>query len=297
MRGAHPERAIEQAVAQGGIVRSGERIVVACSGGPDSVALVGVLRAVASSLDLSLSVAHVNHALRASAWQDECVALRVATDCELPIDVVALESNGRDEASLRDARYSALLQVARRRGASSVATGHHAQDQSETVLLALFRGAGPEGLGGIEPRRPLGAGVDVIRPLLRIAGEDLRYYCHVNGLPYAVDPTNRDPALRRNAVRSALEALRPAFPGLDEAVARAAELVASERAKSPRAHLRRRVREALAEQGELADVDFEHVEAAVRTLEIGGSGRFHMKAGLTLRIEPGGPAVMRIDED
>lgn len=298
MRGAHPERAIEQAIAQGGVIHAGERIVVACSGGPDSVALAAALHALAPSLRVSLSLAHVNHGLRESAWQDECVALRVAASCEVPIDVVALEPGTSDEATLRDARYEALLGVARRRDASAVATAHHAEDQSETVLLALFRGAGPQGLRGIEPRRRLGPGVDLIRPALRVAGDDLRYYCHVNGLPYAVDPTNRDPALRRNAVRAALEALRPDFPGLDEAVARAAELVDAEGARAPRARLRRRVREVLAEQGELVDVDFEHVEAAVRTLEMGGSGRFHMKAGLTLRIEPGGPAVMRSsDED
>jgi tRNA(Ile)-lysidine synthase len=297
MRGAHPERALEQAIVQSGIVREGEHIVVACSGGPDSVALSAALHAVAPSMRLTLSIAHVNHGLRASAWQDECIALRLAADCELPFDVSALVASEKHEAALREARYGALLDIARRRGADAVATAHHAEDQSETVLLALFRGAGPEGLGGIEPRRPFGEGIELIRPLLRVASGDLRYYCHVNGLPYAVDPTNRNPALRRNAVRAALEALRPAFPGLDEAVARAAALVAGELAGTPRAQLRRRVREALREQGELADVDFEHVEAAVRTLETGGTGRFHMKAGVTMRIERGGPAVMRSDED
>ena len=161
----------------------------------------------------------------------------------------------------------------------------------ETVLLALFRGTGPDGLGGMETRRPIEDGIDLIRPLLRVGSEDLRYYCHVSGLPYAIDPTNEDAALRRNAVREALQALRPSFPGLDEAVARAAELVSSERAGSPRAELRHRVREALREQGQLADVDFEHVEAAVRTMENGGTGRFLMKAGVALRIERSGPAV------
>ncbi len=296
MRGAHPERAIEQAIARSGVLRKGEHIVVACSGGPDSVALVAALHSLMPSMQLRLSVAHVNHALRASAWQDECIALRIAASCELSIDVVALEPRGRDEAALREVRYEALLGVAKQRGADAIASAHHAEDQSETVLMALFRGAGPEGLGGMEPRRPLDEGIDLIRPLLRVASEDLRYYCHVSGLPYAVDPTNRDPELRRNAVRAALGALRPLFPGLDEAVARAAHLVVSDRAATPRALLRRRVREALRKQGELADVDFEHVEAAVRTLEMGGSGRFHMKAGVTLRIEPGGPVVMRKTE-
>ncbi len=296
MRGAHPERAIEQAIAQGGIVREGERIVVACSGGPDSIALVAALHSLASPMRLTLSIAHVNHGVRASAWQDECVVLRVAANFSLPLDVAALQAprdarRRLNEASMRAARYAALAQIARKRSVNVVATAHHAEDQSETVLLALFRGTGPDGLGGMEARRPLEGGIDLIRPLLRVGSEDLRCYCHASGLPYAVDPTNEDAALRRNAVREALQALRPAFPGLDEAVARAAELVSSEQAGSPRAELRRRVREALREQGQLADVDFEHVEAAVRTMENGGSGRFLMKAGIALRIEPGGPVV------
>jgi tRNA(Ile)-lysidine synthase len=291
MRGSHPERAIEQAIAQGGVVREGERIVVACSGGPDSVALVAALHALASPMRLALSIAHVNHGVRASAYQDECVVMRVAANFALPLDVVALQLGEKDEAAMRSARYAALAQIARKRGAGAVATAHHAEDQSETVLLALFRGTGPDGLGGMETRRPIEDGIDLIRPLLRVGSEDLRYYCHVSGLPYAIDPTNEDAALRRNAVREALQALRPSFPGLDEAVARAAELVSSERAGSPRAELRHRVREALREQGQLADVDFEHVEAAVRTMENGGTGRFLMKAGVALRIERSGPAV------
>jgi tRNA(Ile)-lysidine synthase len=293
MRGARPEKALEQTVIQGGVVREGERIVIACSGGPDSVALAALLHAVATSMQLGISLAHVNHGLRESAWQDECVALRVAAALGLPIDVSALEPSKRDEASLREARYGALLGVARHRGASAIATAHHAEDQSETVLLALFRGAGPEGLGGIEPRRPLSDDIDVIRPLLRIASEELRYYCHVNHLPYAVDPTNLDASLRRNAVRAALDALRPAFPSLDIAVARAAELVASERSGTSRAAFRRSLRETLRRQESLADVDFEHVEAAVRALESGASGRFYMKKGVMLRIERGRPTVIQ----
>lgn len=273
-------------------MREGERVVAACSGGPDSVALVAALHAVATPMALTLSIAHVNHGVRASAWQDECIVLRVAANFGLPVNAVALQPERKSEAALRSARYAALEQIARDRGASAIATAHHAEDQTETVLLALFRGSGPDGLGGMEARRPLASGIDLVRPLLRIASENLRYYCQVNGLPYAIDPTNEDETVRRNAVRAALEALRPAFPALDEAVARAAELVASERAASPRAQLRRRVREALRDQGQLADVDFEHVEAAVRTIERGGSGRFLMKAGITLRIESGGPAVV-----
>lgn len=287
MRGARPQAAIEQSIERDAVVRRGERVVVACSGGADSIALAGALHAVAKPIGIALSIAYVNHGTRRSAWQDECVALRVAATFELPIDVVALGGVADAENELRSARYAALTEIARRREAGVVATAHHAEDQSETVLLALFRGAGPEGLAGMAPRRTLDSGIDLARPLLRFPAGELRAYCHAESLPYAVDPTNADADRRRNAVRSALEALRPLFPGLDEAVARAAHLVGDEARTPQRAELRRLVRERLAQEDTLRDVDFSHVEAAVRALESGSSGSFYMKAGIRLEIERG----------
>lgn len=287
MRGAHPERAIEEAIAQGGAVRRGERVLIACSGGADSVALAVALHAVATPMELSLCLAHVNHGTRASSWQDECIVLQLAATLALGVDITALESAQRDEQTLRDARYAALLAAARRFDATAIATAHHAEDQSETVLLALFRGAGPDGIAGIGARRPIGDGVELVRPLLGVASEALRQYCHVRAIPYAVDPTNADMGLRRNAVREALEALRPLFPALDEAVARAARLLDDEREGTERADLRRLVRERLAAEQDLRDVDFTHVEAVVKAIERGGSGSFHMKTGVQLRVEHG----------
>ena len=287
MRGSKPEAAIEQAIERGSSIVRGEHVIVACSGGVDSVALAAALAAVAKPMELTLTMAHVNHGTRESAWQDECVALRVAASLGLAIRIVALERVPGAEAGLREARYAALERIARDCGASAVATAHHAEDQSETVLLALLRGAGPDGLSGIPARRRLAESIDLVRPLLRIPAAELRYYCHVRALPYAVDPTNADAGLRRNAVRRALEALRPLFPGLDEAVARTAEIVTDEERQTQRAHLRRRVRQLLGEQDELRDVDFEHVESAVCALERGGSGRFYMKPGIELRIQGG----------
>ncbi|HTV92063.1 MAG TPA: tRNA lysidine(34) synthetase TilS [Verrucomicrobiae bacterium] len=287
MRGAKPQASIEQTIERDGVIRRGDRIAVACSGGADSVALVQVLTTVRKSMSLELTLAHVNHGTRESAWQDECVVLCVGASFGLPVRIVALDECRRDEAALRDARYDALARIAHASNANVVATAHHREDQSETVLLALLRGAGPEGLAGMRARRPLGEGVDLARPLLTIAADDLRCVCHVHALPYAVDPSNADRGLRRNALRAALEALRPLFPGLDAAVARTAELLAAERAGSSRAGLRREVRAALAAQEDLRDVDFTHIEAAVRAIERGGSGRFHMKSGVELRIDRG----------
>lgn len=287
MRGAKPEAAIEQSVERDGVIRKGDRIVIACSGGADSVALAAVLHAIRAPMELELSLAYVNHGTRESAWQDECVVLRIGATFGIPVRVVQLTGDARDEASLRTSRYDALTAVARDAGANAIATAHHQEDQSETVMLALLRGTGPDGMAGMRPRRELAPGIDLARPLLRVAAGDLRHYCHVHALPYAVDPTNTDLSIRRNAVRQALDALRPLFPGLDAAVARTAELVGEEVEQTDRAALRKRVRRALDEEEGLRDVDFEHVEAAVRALERGRSGRFHMKPGIELEIAGG----------
>jgi len=295
VRGARPEIALERAIESDGAIRRGDRIAVACSGGPDSVALAAALHALSKPMDLQLVLAHVNHATRSSAWQDECVVLRLAATFGLPCETTTLAGGARDEAALREARYAALSESARKHGCTVVATAHHAEDQSETVLLALFRGTGPDGVAGMRLRRPLAPGVELARPLLRVAGSRLTEYCQARGLPYAVDPTNADASLRRNALREALEALRPVFPGLDAAVARAAAIAQDEREGSRRAALRRSVRERLAGERDLRDVDFEHVEAAVRALERGASGSFHMKAGVRLEIERG--AIARVVAD
>ena len=279
MRGARPEASIEQRIERDGVIVKGDRVVVACSGGADSVALVQALCAVRVPMELELTIAHVNHGVRASAWQDECVVLRLGAAFGLPVRVVALDPAARDESALRDARYRALLAVAHERAANVVATAHHREDQSETVLLALFRGAGPGGLAGMRARRPLGEGVELVRPLLHAGEAELRHAVAMHALPYAVDPSNADRAFRRNAVREALDSLRPLFPGLDAAIARTADVLAHEEDGTERADLRRRVRAELAREGDLRDVDFVHVEAAVRALERGGSGRFHIKPG------------------
>ncbi len=287
MRGAHPERDIERAIRHGGAIRRGDRVLIACSGGPDSVALAAALTDLAAPMRLRLRLAHINHGVRASAWQDECVVASVAAGFGLELETERLAPGGRDEAFLREARYSSLLECARRAGSTVVATAHHAEDQSETVLLALFRGTGPDGIAGMRVRRPLAEGIDLARPLLTVASDALRQACHVRALPYAVDPTNADLGQRRNAVRGALDALRPLFPGLDQAVARAATLVGDESQAPRRAVLRRHVRACLAGQEELRDIEFAHVEAAVRALESRGTGHFWMKPGVRLEILQG----------
>jgi tRNA(Ile)-lysidine synthase len=294
VRGNRPERALIDAILRDGIVRSGERITIACSGGPDSIALAWALAGAARELDLGLQLVYVDHALRASSMQDECVVAAASSALGVPLTVVTLDGTVRDEARLRDARYAALERSARAFGASAIATAHHAEDQSETVLLALFRGTGSAGLAGMPARRELTPGIDLVRPLLGRSAEELLRFCYESAAPYAVDPTNADSSIARNGVREALAALRPAFPQLDRAVARAAALASDEARDAPRAALRRLVRERVRNECGLIDVSFEHVEAAVRALERGASGCFYLKAGVELEVSAGKIVSIRV---
>ena len=293
MRGARPHRALELAVSRDPALSEGASIAIACSGGPDSVALAALLHASAPRRNWQLLLAHVNHGLRQSANQDEAVALHVASTLRLPIRIANLDGVARDERALRDARYGALGRIAKDAGAQTVVTAHTAEDQTETVLMSLFRGTGTSGLTGMPQRRTLTAGIQLARPLLRQTHGDMCRYCETQCLPYALDPTNEDLGYRRNAVRHALVALRRSFPGLDRAVARAAYIVAEETAGAPRAKIRRRVRAALAESGELLDVDFEHIESAVRALDAGSAGVFYANRDTALAVRRGSLTVKK----
>jgi tRNA(Ile)-lysidine synthase TilS/MesJ len=197
----------------------------------------------------------------------------------------ALEAGSADEARLRDERYAKLAQIATAVGASRVFTAHHAEDQTETVLLALFRGAGPGGLCGMPVRRALAPGLELARPLLEVSPQTLRSYCYARHVPFAIDPTNVERTYRRNAVRAALAPLRADFPNLDTAVARCAAILREERAGDPAALLRRQLREELsAFDGDARDLTFERLDAAARAVLRGARGRHFLRRGVEVVV-------------
>ncbi len=288
MRGLHPERRLEAIVARAVAPRAGETLLAAVSGGPDSVALAALLRPACVRAGARLVLGHVNHRLRPSAWQDEAVVLALGTALGVPVRCASLElAPEPGEAELREGRYRALETLATQAGASRIMTAHHAGDQTETVLLALFRGTGPAGLAGMRPERPLGEGKTLVRPLLDVERDALTALCAAEHLPYALDPTNADRRYARNAVRAALADLRLRFPHLDAAVARCARIVRDELAATDRAALRARLREELAAGPGLRDVPFERLEAAARALEAGRPGRHFIKSGVAIDVLAG----------
>jgi tRNA(Ile)-lysidine synthetase-like protein len=284
VRGTHPEVRLERHVADMLRPGQGETLLVAASGGPDSSALAALAAYAARANGATVVLGHVNHGVRGRAWQDEAVTIALGATLGLRTLSASLEASGVDEASLREGRYGALAALARQAGAGRVLTAHHARDQAETVLLALFRGAGPDGLTGMADARPLDGDLTLQRPLLRVAPEALLAYSRRERLPYARDATNADTARRRNAVRAALAGLRGSFPRLDEAVARCAEIAAARVSGEPRARARALLRDVLAEQSEARELTFERLDAAARLIEEGATGRVFLKRGLELEI-------------
>jgi tRNA(Ile)-lysidine synthase len=286
MRGARPGAFLDTRVRRVLRLKPQSTVLVATSGGPDSVVLAAVLDRIGLADDVSIVLGHVNHGVRASAGQDECVVLSLGARLDRPVRIAAVTAND-DEASLRTARYAALERMAAACGANVIATAHCAEDQTETVLLALFRGSGLDGLAGMAPRRTLAGGIDLVRPLLRVTHAELDAELRRTGLPYALDPTNTALRYRRNALRARLDDLRTDFPHLDASVARCAEIVRAERSGDERARARHDLRERLRERDLLRDIPFERIEAA---LDAAPDARVFLKPGveaINREIEPG----------
>jgi tRNA(Ile)-lysidine synthase len=274
VRGTHPERWLERHVAETLRPDRGETLLVAASGGPDSGALAALACRAAARSGARVVLGHVNHGVREVAWQDEAVVLALGAALGTRVLCTSVQVGGGDEATLREQRYAALASMALGAGARRVCAAHHAEDQTETVLLALFRGTGPEGLRGMAASRPLGGELSL----------ELRDYCRRRGLPYARDESNADTSYRRNAVRAALVELRRSFPRLDAAVARCVEIAAAQASGELRGGVRAMLRDALAEHRDVRDVTFERLDAAARLIEEGAAGRVFLKPGLELEI-------------
>lgn len=205
-------------------------VAVALSGGRDSVALLHATRAALNGLDtpVRLLALHVHHGLQAAAdeWDRFCAALCHDWRIEYRSTrvTVATEAGEGIEAAARRARYQALAGLCRDAGAKCLLFGHHLDDQVETVLLRLFRGAGVHGLAGMPAVRRLDVDSDValVRPWLDVDREAIERYCAHHGLRWIDDPSNLDPRFARNALRQQLPALIQAFPGLRANVAQAA---------------------------------------------------------------------------
>ncbi|GIJ51803.1 tRNA(Ile)-lysidine synthase [Virgisporangium aliadipatigenens] len=214
--------------------RPERRVLIACSGGADSLALAAAAAFVAPRLGLHCGLITVDHRLQeGSGARAESVAAWGREAGLAPSIGVAVDVTGRPggpEAAARAARYEALCATAREVGASTVLLGHTRDDQAETVLLALARGGGPRGLAGMPSRREID-GIAFLRPLLDIRRAETRAACLALGLTPWDDPHNADPAFARARVRGALPTLVHTLgPKVIDNLARAAALIAADNA-------------------------------------------------------------------
>jgi tRNA(Ile)-lysidine synthase len=189
------------------LLRVGETVVTGVSGGADSIALLDILFSL-KELRLRIIVAHLNHMLRGGDSDDDAAFVRdMALKYDLTfesrsIDVYrfSMENGLSLEEGGREARYAWFDEVAARTGAHAVAVGHHADDQAETVLMRLLRGAGTSGLSGMSPK----AGGRYIRPLLCATRKEIEDYLQKRNIPFRNDGTNSDTRFLRNRIRREL---------------------------------------------------------------------------------------------
>jgi len=197
-------RKFEQTIRRFNMLQKGDRVIVACSGGPDSVALLHLLNQIKEKYDLKLFVAHINHKLRGQeSDEDERFVKRLAKDLGLDfysksfdVKKIAKKEKLSIEEAAREVRYDYLNKLANRIKATKIALGHNADDQAETVLMRLIRGAGGLGLSGMPPVKD-----KLIRPLLEIKREKIEQFLKENELGFRIDSSNLRKVYLRNKVR------------------------------------------------------------------------------------------------
>ncbi len=224
-------------------IRPGDRVCAAVSGGADSVALLLTLvaanRQPREALGVVLSAVHVHHNLRGDeADADEAFVTELCARLAVPlsqrrVDVRAhvAETGQTVEEAARNLRSQCYQELIAAQETDSVLTGHTLDDQAETVMMKLLRGAWTDGLGAISPSVPMGRG-SVVRPFLRNRRREIEEYLREAGQPWREDSSNRDAAFTRNRVRHELmPTLRSYNPKIDQALANMAELAREEEAR------------------------------------------------------------------
>jgi tRNA(Ile)-lysidine synthase len=227
-------KTVEKTIFDHGMLNPKDSVIIAVSGGPDSVALLHILYEIAPHFSLKLGVAHLNHCLRQNDSDDDADFVEsLAATLDLPCysqkqDILRYQRENKLslEEAARRVRYEFLDQIANAYQYNKIALGHHADDNAELVLMNLFRGTGTLGLSGIPPKRD----EKIIRPMIRVRRADIIEFLDQNRLKCVYDRTNADKRHLRNRVRHDLiPMLKTAYnPNISDTLNRLSSIVRSE---------------------------------------------------------------------
>ncbi|HID55672.1 TPA: tRNA lysidine(34) synthetase TilS [Candidatus Poribacteria bacterium] len=226
-------RKVKGTISDYGMISAGDKVLIAVSGGPDSMALLRSLDLLKEELDITLHIAHLDHRFRGEeSAEDARFVAETAHRLEIPITIEEIdvpkfiEERGlSEEEGARRVRYEFLNRTADAVRASKIALGHTADDQAETVLMRLIRGSGTRGLSGIPPVRS----GRFIRPLIRIGRKEIEEFLLELGQDYRIDSTNLKPIYIRNRIRLELVPLLARYnPNISSVLARTGEILAAE---------------------------------------------------------------------
>ncbi len=298
---------VRQTIDEYSMFAKGDTVLVAVSGGADSLALLYILEELKDDYGISLHVFHLNHMFRGTASEDDAIFVKNIAD-KLNISATILESDVpafikdnklSKEDGARQIRHRLMNETAAKINADRTATGHTADDQVETYLMRIIRGAGLEGLKSMRPKTGL-----LIRPLIDIWREETQAYCQSRKLKHREDETNLDPSYLRNRIRNELlpelnakynpsikkdilrqieviggdleiisSLVEKAWPGIARVEGEAIVIDRDKLLEKPRAIKRHLIRRAISElQGDTAGITFQHIEDVINRVVAGKTG-------------------------
>ena len=195
----------KKTIERSSLLKTGDKVLIGVSGGPDSVCLLHILMALRHELGISLHIAHFDHGLRKTSSVDRRFVESLAKQLNIPYSsaskrIATKKTKGSLEEIAREARFDFLIKTAKKNKANVIALGHNRDDLAETVLMRILRGTGLSGLRAIMPLRRI-KNTTFIRPLIDVTRKDIEQYLKKGGIRYRKDPTNKSEKFFRNKIR------------------------------------------------------------------------------------------------